>query len=68
MEEGHTSEGHGRCANRDGSIPQLSVVVGQWVAAAATPGKFDTPGKRMCNTGIPLICSKSSLYFPVGDG
>ena len=65
---GHTSEGHGRCANRDGTIPQLFVaIVGQRVAAAATPGKFDTPGTRMCYAGIPLVRDKSSLNFPVND-
>jgi hypothetical protein len=29
---------------------------------------FGTPGKRMCYAGIPLVCGKSTLNFPVSDG
>jgi hypothetical protein len=64
---GHTREGHGRCTNRDGAIPQLSFEVGQRVAATTTPGKFNTPGKRMCYAGIPLVCGKSTLNFPINN-
>ena len=65
--ECHTNEGHGRCSNRDGAIPHQRVVVGQRIAAAVTLRKSDTPRKRVSYAGIPLICGKSSLNFPISD-
>ena len=65
--KGYTSKRHGRCANRDGAKPQLSIVVGQRVAASGTSGMLDTSRKRMWYASIPLIVGKSFLDFPVSD-
>ena len=65
--EGHTSESHGRCANRDGAIPQHITEVSQWFAASGTSGKWTISRKGMSFASIPLVSGKSFLNFPVSD-
>ena len=60
----HTSEVLRRCADRNGAIPQVIVVVGQQVATSVPLARrFDATSKGVWTTGIPLIGGHTSLYL-----
>jgi len=68
MYEDHTSESHGRCANGNGAIPQLSIRISQRDGASicVAPGEPDnTPVERVRLASVRLVCMQTSFNFPV---